>query len=620
MNGELPIDAVLPEICAQLAGHPCLVLQAPPGAGKTTHVPLALLEQPWLAGRSILMLEPRRLAARAAAARMAELLGEPTGRSVGYRVRFDVQVSAATRIEVLTEGILTRRLQSDPELQGVGLVIFDEFHERSLHADLALALCRESQQALRDDLKILVMSATLDGAAVAGLLGDAPIVSSAGRAFPVTVHYQARESSAPLPTQVAHAVVEALARHDGDVLAFLPGGGEIRRAQELLAQRLDDAVQVLPLYGDLPQEAQNRAIRPDAAGRRKVVLATPIAETSLTIEGVRVVVDSGYARVPRFDPRRSLSRLETVRISQDSAEQRAGRAGRLGPGVCYRLWPQSLRLAPRRSPEILEADLAPLALELAQWGVQDANALIWLDPPPAAALAQARELLTRLEALDERGRITEQGRRLAALPLHPRLAHMLLEGRARGLGALACDLAALLEERDLLGRDSGVDLELRLEALAAYRSGGREAARKLGADPNGCARVEQAARQYRQLLGEPRPVSAWQRGQPGLLLALAYPDRVAQRRDGESLHYRLANGRGARLAEHDPLAGRDWLAVAQLDAGQDEGRVFLAVELSLAELEDALAARLEERERVAWDARQQAVTAVRERCLDALVL
>jgi len=407
---RLPIDEALPELRQSLAAHPAVVLQAPPGAGKTTHVPLALLNEPWLAGRSILMLEPRRLAARAACARMAQLLGEAAGQTVGYRIRFDSKVSAQTRIEVLTEGILTRRLQTDPELKNVGLVIFDEFHERHLHADLALALCHDSQKALREDLKILVMSATLDGAAVSKLLNDAPIVTSHGRSYPVDIRYLPRDPDSPLPQTVCNSVLDALEQHEGDVLVFLPGAWEIRRTQELLQARVGSRAELFPLYGDLPWEAQDRAIQP-SAGRRKIVLATPIAETSLTIEGVRVVVDGGFARVPQFDPGSGLSRLTTVRISRASSEQRAGRAGRLAPGVCYRLWSETTQrgLVPQSLPEIRGADLAPLALELAAWGVRDARTLSWLDPPPEAAMNQARELLVELDAVDAEGRVTETG-------------------------------------------------------------------------------------------------------------------------------------------------------------------------------------------------------------------
>ena len=621
----LPIEPLLPELRALLRRRSALVLQAPPGAGKTTRVPLALLDEPWLACRSILLLEPRRLAARAAAARMAALLGEAVGRTVGYRIRFERQISRQTRIEVLTEGILTRRLQHDPALEGVGLVIFDEFHERGLHADLALALCLDSQRGLREDLRLLVMSATLDGAAAARLLGDAPIVTSAGRAHPVSRSYLPRDPvGLDLPV-VARAVLTALSDHAGDVLVFLPGGGEIRQlSRRLEAEPTCAGLALIPLYGDLPGEAQQRALRPDAEGRRKIILATSIAETSLTIEGVSVVVDAGWTRVPRFDPRSGLSRLETVKVSLDAAEQRAGRAGRLGPGACYRLWSEAThsRLAPHRRPEILDADLAPLALELACWGIADPAALAWLDPPPSGALAQARALLTELEALDDQGRVTAIGRELAELPTHPRLAHLLRRGAALGHGALAADLAALLEERDLLRGEHpfGCDLTARLDVLRAFRRADRNGSRRERADPVG-GRVDQAAQRWRRLLGvaveDPTPPSATT---VGLLLALAYPDRIARRRDGGADRYLLANGRGARLLPGDPLLGQDWLAAAQVEDGGGEGRIWLAAPVDPADLEAHLAARIRTVAAVAWDERQAAVVARRERRLGAVTL
>ena len=622
----LPIQAILPQICAALGNATALVLQAPPGAGKTTGVPLALLNEPWLAGQTILLLEPRRLAARAAAARMAGQLNEAVGQTVGYRIRFDSQVSRQTRIEVLTEGLLTRRLQRDPALEGVGLVIFDEFHERSLHADLALALCLDSQRGLREDLRILVMSATLDGAAVASLLGDAPIISSEGRAYPVSRHYSPRDPERRDGLNaVVRVVLNALADQHGDVLVFLPGSAEIRQTlRRLEAESACAGLALTPLYGDLPGADQQRAIEPDRAGRRKVVLATPIAETSLTIAGVTVVVDAGWTRIPRFDPRSGLTRLETVRISAAAAEQRAGRAGRLGPGVCYRLWSEATqqRLRPHRSAEILEADLAPLALELAQWGVSDPNALAWLDPLPPGALAQARQLLTELEALDDQGRITPTGQDLAALPAHPRLAHLLRRGAALGHGALAADLAALLEERDLLRGDHpfGSDLSARLDALRSFRRDGRNGAARWQADPAACARIEQSAQRWRRLLRAASSSVEPNDAAVGLLLALAYPDRIARRRDGGADRYQLANGRGARLNPGDPLLGQDWLVAAHLDAGATEGRIWLAAPVQAADLETHLAARIQPVQEVVWDERQAAIAAYRERRIGALTL
>jgi len=617
---------VIPALRAALQAATAVILQAPPGTGKTTRAPLALLAEPWLAGRRILLLEPRRLAARAAAARMAALLNEPVGQTVGYRIRFDHQVSRHTRIEVLTEGILTRRLQRDPTLEGTGLVIFDEFHERSLHADLALALCLDSQQGLREDLRLLVMSATLDGAAIARLLGDAPIITSEGRAWPVEQRYLPRDPEGLDLIIVVRGILNALAQHTGDILVFLPGGGEIRQVlQRLRGETACAGLALIPLYGDLSGDAQQRALLPDPEGRRKVVLATSIAETSLTIEGVSVVVDAGWSRVPRFDPRSGLTRLVTVQVSADAAEQRAGRAGRLEPGTCYRLWSEAAqrRLRLQRTPEIQEADLAPLALELAQWGVTDPKTLAWLDPPPPGALAQARALLMDLEALDEQGRITPIGRELAELPTHPRLAHLLRCGVALGQGALAADLAALLEERDLLRGDQafGSDFTLRLDVLQAFRRDGHEGARRWSADPATCVRVDQAARRWRALLKVvANPETLPSAISVGLLLALAYPDRVARRREGNADRYQLANGRGARLVAGDPLTGRDWLVAAQLDANGNEGRIWLAAPVNPADLEQYLINRVKTVTGVSWDERQAVVLARREQRFGALLL
>jgi ATP-dependent helicase HrpB len=623
---SLPIEEALPALRAQLAAHPNVVLQAPPGAGKTTVVPLALLAEPWLAGRSILILEPRRLAARAAAARMAELVGESVGDTVGFRIRFETRVSRATRIEVLTEGILTRRIQADPALEGVGLVIFDEFHERHLQTDLALALTLDAQRGLREDLKILVMSATLDVQAVAQALADAPVVTSEGRQYPIDIRYLPRDPDGPLPDTVATHVRHAFAAHPGDLLAFLPGGGEIRRVTEML--RRDPALaaaEVHPLYGDLPKEAQDRAIRPHA-GVRKIVLATPIAESSLTIDGVQIVVDAGFARTPRFDPVSGLTRLETVRVSKQSAEQRAGRAGRLAPGVCYRLWTETTQrgLVARSVPEILSVDLTPLALELAQWGA-DVAALTWLDAPPAPALAQARALLRELDALDSDGRITDAGRAMAALPLHPRLAHMLRAAQSLDLTALACDVAALLVERDILLREAArqtCDLNDRVEALIAFREQGRAAAQARGADAGACARVEQAAAQWRRLLKVPAaPKPGQTHAQDvGLLLALTYPDRIAQQRDPQATRYRLANGKGARLACEDHLRKHAYLVAASLDAGRAEGVIYLAGPVEAAVLRTHLGAHIRVADRVYWDEQQEAVIANREERLGEIVL
>ncbi|MEW6594270.1 MAG: ATP-dependent helicase HrpB [Thermodesulfobacteriota bacterium] len=625
----LPIHDILPELRTALTQQPAVVVAAPPGSGKTTVVPPALLDEPWLRGQKIIMLEPRRLAARLTASFMASQRGEAVGQAIGYRVRFEQQVSPATRVEVVTAGLFIRRLQEEPELSGVGLVIFDEFHERSLDLDLALALCLDASQ-LRDDLRLLVMSATLDTAAVSRLLNNAPVMEAHGRSYPVEVAYLPPPATFPLEPapreiadQMATAVRKALREQPGDLLAFLPGTGEIIRTAELLASAPEAAgVAILPLHGDLPLGAQSQAVAPDPGGRRRVILATPIAETSLTIEGISTVIDSGWRRAPRFQAESGLTRLTLQRISKASAAQRAGRAGRLGPGHCYRLWREEVGHGLREfdPPEILDADLAQLVLELARWGVSDPAALRWLDPPPAGHLAQARELLQGLDTVDDHGRITDLGRRMTMLPVHPRLAHLLLAGAAAGNGALACDLAALLSERDILkDRDRSADLDDRLHALNAFRKKGAAAVRALGGDPGGCRRVEQVSRQLRQLL----PKVAVKIGSPmdpGSLVAAAYPDRIAQRRPGQPRHYKLATGRAAKLADHDRLALHEYLAVASLDAGKSEGRIFLAAPLDLAGLKEAMGTRIEIREEVAWDDAAGTVTALRQRRLGALVL
>src|SRR6266700_1749626 len=476
----LPIDAVLDELSATLDAHHAAVLVAPPGAGKTTRVPLALLDAAWARNKKIIVLEPRRIAARASAERMAKSLGERTGETVGYRVRFGSKISRATRIEVVTEGIFTRQILDDPELSGIAAILFDEFHERSLDADLGLALARDAQLGLREDLRILVMSATLDGARVAKLLGNAPVVASEGRAFPVETRYLGRKVDAPLERQMADAIASSLRADPGSVLAFLPGAAEIRRTQNFLSERVHDAsVEIVPLFGALDAAVQDRAIAPARHGQRKVVLATSIAETSLTIEGVRIVVDSGLARVPRYEPDIGLTRLETVRASRAAADQRRGRAGRTEPGVCYRLWdePQTASLAPYTQPEILSADLSSLLLDLAQWGVSDPSTRAFLDSPPAPALKEARSLLLELGALDGDGRITAEGQSLRALALPPRLARMIVESHRLGAGEEAADIAAILTERGL-GGDS-VDLDARLDQFRRDRSPRASSARSL---------------------------------------------------------------------------------------------------------------------------------------------
>ncbi len=612
---RLPIHEVLPELLQALKRFPNVVLQAPPGAGKTTVVPLALLDEPWLQGRKILLLEPRRLAARAAARFMAHSLGEPVGQTVGYRVRMERCVGPATRIEVVTEGVLTRMLQHDPALESYGLVMFDEFHERSLQADLGLALCLESQGVLRDDLKLLVMSATLDGEAVAQLLGDAPLVSSQGRAFPVALHYvsgSGRGRQADSQSELLAVTLRALREESGSLLVFLPGAGEIRRMEQaLLAHGLGEGVVIAPLYGNLSGAEQDRAIAPAPAGQRKIVLATNIAETSLTIEGVRIVIDSGLMREPRFDPGSGMTRLHTLTLSQAAAAQRAGRAGRTEPGVCYRLWSAGQHLIPFDLPEIAHADLAPLALELAQWGVVDVATLRWLTAPPLAALAQARELLQRLGALNEKGLISEHGREMAELPMHPRLAHMILKGKAVGIGALACELAALLSERDIL-RNARNDADL-YSRFRAMRSGGD------GVDRGALKRLQQMARQWQVQLGL-KPDGRDRLHLLGLLLAWAYPDRIGQRREGGGGRYLLSNGRGALLSEADPLARSPFIVAAQLEGGEGSARIYLAASVERSQLEEHFTGQIKTVEQVEWDTRERRVRASRRVQLGALML
>ena len=588
------------------------MLEAPPGAGKTTLVPLALLEESWLRGRSILMLEPRRIAARAAAHRMAELLGEQPGGAVGYRVRHESRVGPATRIEVLTEALLTRRLQHDPELKGVGLVIFDEYHERSLDADLALALALECQGALSPDLRLLVMSATLDGDRVARLLGGAPAIRSQGRLFPIETIYAPASETRDTGAAVAGVIRRALRETEGGILAFLPGEGEIRSAQRHLDGLSPDHV-VVPLYGSLAFEAQKAAITPPPPGVRRIVLATSIAETSLTIPDIRVVVDSGLARGPRFDPASGMTRLVTSRLAVASADQRRGRAGRIAPGVCYRLWSEeSHRSLPAYAPpEIAVADLAPFALDLAAWGESNPSGYALLDPPPAAAYAQALELLRELNALDADGRITAHGRAMNALGLHPRLAHMILRGKASGDGPTAAALAGLLSERDVLRPERerpDADLRARLHAFD-------------GGDPRGdrgaLARARENARAWARQAAIPK--GRIDDARAGALLALAYPDRIARRR-GPRGAFRLANGRGALLPAEDALAGEDFLAVGAVDQGAENARIFLAAPLARAEIERLFPDRIQTRDEVVWDARAQTVAARRVVTLGALTL
>lgn len=619
----LPISAVLPQVRQALAQQGSAILMAPPGSGKTTLVPLALLDEPWLAGRSILMLEPRRLAARMAASRMAELLGEPLGERVGYRIRQESRVSARTRIQVVTEGILTRLMQSDPELGGVGLVIFDEFHERSLQADLALVLCLDLAAGLRSDLRILISSATLETQALTRLLPDARLIQGEGRSYPLHIQYLQRRSTASPLAVAEQSVLRALAEQQGDILVFLPGTGEIRRLAARLEQneRLPEGVQVRPLYADLSREAQNLALFPDAGGQRRLVLATSVAETSLTIEGIHTVVDLGLARLPVFDPNSGLGRLVTKNASQASVDQRAGRAGRLGPGFVYRLWTQAEQQErPRAStPEILNADLSGLALELARWGVTEANQLQWLDPPPEAAMAQARGLLERLGFVDAKGRITAAGSRASELGIQPRLAKMLLLGETLGQSALAADLAALFSEGHILrGADAGADIRLQLKALDQWRVG---KARQQGLDANACKRVERLARELRSRCRQ-GPESAVNAEMAARLLLAAWPERLAQ--GTGPLRYRLATGGAACLREGDALGGSGWLVIAELDAGGREGRIFSALTTDLGDIEAAFEGLLAWQPSLSWqDGRVQSKEVqswgrlvLRERSLD----
>ncbi|MGA9836758.1 MAG: ATP-dependent helicase HrpB [Gemmatimonadaceae bacterium] len=621
---SLPIDEALPALRAALRVHASAVLQAPPGAGKTTRVPLALLDEPWLAGRTIVMLEPRRLATRAAARFMARTLGEAPGQTVGFRVRGESRVGRGTRVEVVTEGILTRRLEHDPALDGVGLVIFDEFHERSVHADLGLALALQTQLLLREDLRILVMSATLDGDPVSELLGGAPIVRSEGRAFPVTTHHLPRRADARLEQDVVAAVVRALGDSEGDVLVFLPGAAEIRRVAESLSHAPTPLPSsVLPLYGDLPAADQDRAIEPSPPGERKVVLATSIAQTSLTIEGVRVVIDAGLSRVPAFSPRTGMTRLETVRVSRASADQRRGRAGRVGPGLCYRLWAEheEHHLVPHDSPEILNADLAPVALELAAAGVVDPAELRWLDLPPAAAFRQARELLAELGALDAAGRLTAHGKRMGEFGTHPRLAHLMLVGSEWGDPDLAATVAALLEERDVLRGEGGpppADFALRVDAMRG-RDGLAHVA-GVRVDGGAARQVRDLARRWRtQLEGVAKRPGA-DPPSVGALLALAYPDRVAQRRAGQRTRYLLRSGQGAVLGDAGAFGDAEFLAVAETDGRQPESRIYMAAALAPAEVEALFAGQIITEDVYSWDGDRQMVRAQRVTRLGAIVL
>ncbi|UPJ59221.1 ATP-dependent helicase HrpB [Bradyrhizobium sp. 192] len=602
----LPIDAVLDDLSRTLEAHNAAVLVAPPGAGKTTRVPLALLDAPWAKSKRIIVLEPRRIAARASADRMAKSLGERAGETVGYRVRFGSKISRATRIEVVTEGIFTRQILDDPELSGVAAVLFDEFHERSLDADMGLALARDAQTGLREDLRILVMSATLDGARVARLLGDAPVIESEGRAFPVETRYLGRKADAPIERQMADAIASALRADGGSVLAFLPGAAEIRRTQNFLGERVQDAsIEIVPLFGALDAAVQDRAISPAPKGMRKVVLATSIAETSLTIEGVRIVVDSGLARVPRYEPDIGLTRLETVRASRAAADQRRGRAGRTEPGICYRLWdePQTASLSPYTQPEILSADLSSLVLDLAQWGVSDPASLSFLDPPPAPAWKEAKSLLSELNALDGDGRITAEGKSLRALALPPRLARMIVDSHRAGEGEAAAEIAAIITERGL-GGDS-VDLEHRRDQFRRDRSPRAASARDL-------------ARRWASQVAASEKAGPQDDLSTGLMLAYAFPDRVARNRGNGS--FVLANGRGAAVEQTSSLARAPYIAIGEMTGTAASGRILLAAQITQDEIERHFAEHIEGADEISFDRGAMALRARRKRVLHAITL
>lgn len=620
----LPVDPLIPKLSHELEQHGVAVLTAAPGAGKSTRVPPALLASPWLLGQRILMLEPRRIAARAIAARIAEQIGEPIGEQVGYQIRNQHSFSPRTRLLIITEGILTRMLQDDPTLDGVGLVIFDEFHERSLVGDTGLALALGSRELLREDLRILVMSATIDPVAVAGLLGNAPVIEVPGRLFPIETRYRPFRPEVRIEARVATAVREVLATEPGSVLAFLPGAAEIQRTAGLLSD-LPAGTQVHQLYGTLSPAAQEEAIRSAPVGRRKVVLATNLAETSLTISGIRVVVDGGWVRQARFSPQTGMNRLTTQRISLASAEQRRGRAGRVEPGVCVRCWSaaEQASLLAQTRPEIMDADLAPLALDLAMAGFPDPAALRWLDQPPQAAYSQGRELLTLLGALNPDGSLSRHGREMASLGAHPRYAHLLLEARKLGQATLvqAADLVAILEERDFLQAVGGpppVDLRLRLEMLER-QSGSIPAGTSAGLDHGALQQVRRSAAEWRKRVGAIGSVDLREAEEVGLLLALAFPDRVAMQRGGTG-RFLLRNGRGIRLDPADPLAHSEWLVAAVLDDSGREARVRLAAPVEIEAILQHAAEQVDESEQLSWDSESLAVTRRRITRLGALVI
>ena len=604
---NLPVAEIIPQVVQHFASHNSLIIQAPPGAGKSTLLPLALLDEAWLEGKKILMLEPRRLATKSIAERMSSMIGENPGETVGYRIRFEAAVSIKTRLEVITEGILTRMMHSDNALEEVGLVIFDEFHERNLHSEVALALCREVQQVLRPDLRILLMSATIDAEQLSGLL-SAKVIQSQGRQYPVEVNYLNEVDEYAIGEDAARQIIPLTKKHDGDFLVFLPGQGEIKKAEEILRRALPEDL-VVPLYGQLNPAEQQRAILPHPSGKRKIVLSTDIAETSLTIEGVKVVVDSGFAKSNRFDPRSGLSRLVLHRISKDSADQRSGRAGRLTAGHSYRLWSKVVqaRLTEYRIPELMEADLTALVLDMKAWGKQEIRKMTWLTPPPLGTLLLAEKILEALEALVD-GNLTPHGKEIHQLPCHPRIAHMLLYAKKANQLGLATDVAAILEERDPLPSESGVDLNLRIEALRRFRGRGTSLAR--------VDKIEKVAAQYRRMFAiqpENGPVDAWQ---TGLHLAYAYPERIAAARPGNNAQFQLANGKIAQIGHRDDLAHEAWLAVAHVDAREGMGKIWLAAPINPKDL----APMLKSKEVLKWDRKKGGLQAHSEVRIGSIVL
>jgi ATP-dependent helicase HrpB len=603
----LPVVEIIPQVKHQLSQSNTLLVNAPAGAGKSTILPLALLQEPFLEGKKIVMLEPRRLAAKSIAFRMADLLGEKVGETVGFRIRFENNISNRTRLEVLTEGILTRMLHQDNALEEVGMVIFDEFHERNLHADLALALCREAQSIVRPNLRILVMSATLDMPELASLL-QAPSIKSEGRSYPVNIIHTGDYDHYLMAETVSSTIFEASKSHQGDILAFLPGQGEIKRAEAILRKRLPD-FSIHPLYGQLSPLAQQQALSPNRKGKRKIVLSTSIAETSLTIEGVSVVVDSGFGRNSKFNPKTALSRLETVRISIDSADQRAGRAGRLGPGTCYRMWSKAtqMNMDEFRIPEILEADLANLALDLKEWGIKDINSMAWLTPPPAGALAQAFDMLEQINAI-ENGKITPHGKKIHQIPAHPRIAHMLVKANELGKTALATDIAAILEERDPLDPEVGVDINLRIEALRR--------ARRENLSIKGLNKLEKIAQQYRRLFHTIVDNGVVDPYETGLLIAFAYPERIAYARPGNNAQFQLANGKIAMIGHRDELAHESWLAVSHIDARENMGKIFMASPINPKDLMPLV----KEKKIIKWDSKKGGLIAVKNLGIGGIVL